>query len=103
MSEANQTKEKKSAGEAKAKKGKAAASLNTAIAAAGETRVSPSKTPRLLTTYRKTIVPGLMKELQLENPMDVPRVVKVTITPTAFPLRTLNAAIAFFARVKTAF
>ncbi len=79
MSDANQTKEKKPAGEAKGKKGKAAANLNTVIAAAGETKVSPSKTPRLLDTYRKTIVPSLMKELQVSNPMDVPRIVKVTI------------------------
>jgi large subunit ribosomal protein L5 len=79
VSDANQTKEKKPAGEAKGKKGKAAANLNTVIAAAGETKVSPSKTPRLLDTYRKTIVPSLMKELQVSNPMDVPRIVKVTI------------------------
>ena len=76
MSDANQTKEKKSAG---GKKKGGASTFSTVIAAAGETKVSPSKTPRLLESYRKTVVPTLMKELGVSNPMDVPRVVKVTI------------------------
>lgn len=76
MSDANQTKEKKSAG---GKKKGGSSNFNTVIAAAGETKVSPSKTPRLLESYRKTVVPALMKELGVSNPMDVPRVLKVTI------------------------
>jgi len=76
VSDANQTKEKKSAG---GKKKGGSSNFNTVIAAAGETKVTPSKTPRLLESYRKTVVPALMKELGVSNPMDVPRVLKVTI------------------------
>ncbi len=74
---------KKAAGEAaraKAKKAKEeAAAAGVKIAAAGETRVSPSKTPRLLDHYRKNVVPQLMKEFNLKNPMEVPRLKKVVI------------------------
>lgn len=49
------------------------------IAAAGETKVSPSQTPRLQEFYRKTVVPKVMKDFQLTNPMEVPRLEKITI------------------------
>ena len=68
------------AGRARAKRAKeeaAAASLK--IAAPGETKVSPSKTPRLLAHYRSKVVPALMKEYQFANPMEVPRLMKVVV------------------------
>ena len=61
----------------KAKEDSAASSVK--IAAAGETKVSPSKTPRLKVHYREKAVPALMKEFQFINPMQVPRLRKVTI------------------------
>lgn len=64
---------------AKGKKGKGEGSSNVKIAEAGSTRVSPSKEPRLLTHYRSKVVPSIMKEHGLTNPMEVPRLVKVTI------------------------
>ncbi len=74
---------KKEAGEKKAApkgKGKGAASSSSIkIAAAGETRVSPSKEPRLKTHYRSKVVPALMKQFQYANSMEVPRLVKVTV------------------------
>jgi len=36
-------------------------------------------TARLHTFYQKTVVPQLMKQLGLENPMAVPRITKITI------------------------
>jgi large subunit ribosomal protein L5 len=35
--------------------------------------------PRLQTAYKKDLVPRLMKELQLKNVMEVPRLVKITV------------------------
>jgi len=74
---------KKEAGEKKAApkgKGKGAASSSSIkIAAAGETRVSPSKEARLKTHYRSKVVPALMKQFQYANSMEVPRLVKVTV------------------------
>lgn len=64
------------AGKAKAKK-KEEGSVK--IAAAGETKVSPSKTPRLKTHYQSKVVPALMKEFQFKNPMQVPRLKKVVV------------------------
>ncbi len=49
------------------------------IAAAGETKVSPTKAPRLQTIYRGKVVPKVMKDFQLKNPMEVPRLQKITI------------------------
>jgi large subunit ribosomal protein L5 len=69
--EANRAKAKK------AKEDSAASALK--IAAPGETKVSPAKTPRLLAHYRSKVVPSLVKELQLENAMQVPRLSKITI------------------------
>jgi large subunit ribosomal protein L5 len=74
---------KKAAGDqarAKAKKAKEdAAASSVKIAASGETKVSPSKTPRLSTLYKQKVVPALMKEFQFANSMQVPRLMKVTV------------------------
>lgn len=68
------------AARAKAKKAKEeAAAAAVKIAAPGETKVSPSKTPRLATHYKKNVVPALMKEYQFKNSMQVPRLKKVTV------------------------
>jgi large subunit ribosomal protein L5 len=68
------------AGRARAKKAKEeAAASGVKIAAEGETRVSPSKTPRLQTLYKEKAVPALMKEFQFSNAMQVPRLSKVVI------------------------
>ena len=68
------------AGRAKAKKAKEdAAASQVKIAAPGETRVSPSKTPRLQKHYHDKAVPALMKEFQFANPMEVPRITKVVV------------------------
>jgi len=68
------------AARAKAKKAKEEAAASAVkIAAAGETKVSPSKTPRLADHYEKKVIPALMKEFQFKNPMQVPRLSKVVI------------------------
>ncbi len=68
------------AARAKAKKAKEdAAASAMKIAAPGETKTSPSKTPRLQTLYKTKVVPALMKENQFKNPMEVPRLLKVTV------------------------
>ena len=63
--------------EKKAKEDAAAASLK--IAAEGETKVSPTKVPRLVTHYQKKAVPALMKEFQFKNPMQCPRISKIVV------------------------
>lgn len=68
------------AGRAKAKKAKEEAAASTVkIAAPGETKVSPSKMPRLKEHYSKQAVPALMKEFNFKNAMQVPRLTKVTV------------------------
>lgn len=68
------------AARAKAKKAKEEAAASAVkIAAPGETKVSPSKTPRLATHYKSKVVPALMKEYQFANAMQVPRLKKITI------------------------
>ena len=68
------------AARAKAKKAKEeAAAASVKIAAPGETKISPSKTPRLKEHYNKKVIPALMKEFQFGNSMQVPRLKKVTI------------------------
>jgi large subunit ribosomal protein L5 len=68
------------AGKARAKKAKEEAAASAMrIAGEGETKVSPSKEPRLLTQYRQKVVPALMKEFQFKNPMQVPRITKVVV------------------------
>jgi large subunit ribosomal protein L5 len=49
------------------------------IAGPGETKVSPSKSPRMQVLYKTKAVPALMKEFQLKNPMQVPRLTKITV------------------------
>jgi large subunit ribosomal protein L5 len=68
------------AARAKAKKAKedsAASALK--IAAPGETKSSPSKSPRLKDHYNSKVVPALMKEFQFKNAMQVPRLKKITV------------------------
>jgi len=68
------------AGRARAKKAAAdAAASSVKIAASGETKVSPSKTPRLKTHYTTKVIPALMKEFNFANPMQVPRLKKITV------------------------
>ncbi len=68
------------ANRAKAKKAKDdAAASAVKIAGEGQTKVSPSKTPRLVKHYREKAVPAMMKEFQFGNSMQVPRLKKVTI------------------------
>lgn len=68
------------AARARAKKAKDdAAASAMKIAAPGETKTSPSKTPRLQVHYKDKVVPALMKEFQFKNPMQVPRLSKVVI------------------------
>lgn len=72
--------EKKAAGEAKAKSKKAEAAASAVkIAGPGETKVSPSKTPRMATLYKTKAIPAMMKEFNFKNPMQVPRLTKITI------------------------
>lgn len=68
------------AARAKAKRAKEeAAAAAVKIAAEGETKVSPSKTPRLATHYKSKAVPALMKEFQFKSSMQVPRLTKVVV------------------------
>jgi large subunit ribosomal protein L5 len=68
------------AARAKAKKAKEeAAAASVKIAGPGETKVSPSKEPRLQTHYRNKAVPAMMKEYQFANAMQVPRLSKIVI------------------------
>ena len=68
------------AGKARAKRAKEEAAASAMkIAAPGETKVSPSKTPRLKKLYKDKAIPALMKEFQFANAMQVPRLVKVTV------------------------
>ena len=68
------------AARAKAKKAKEdAAASSVKIAAPGETKTSPSKTPRLKDHYSKKVIPALMKEFQFGNSMEVPRLKKIVI------------------------
>lgn len=62
----------------KARKKEEAASAVT-IAAPGETRTSPSKTPRLQVLYKSKVVPSLMKQYQYKSAMQAPRISKVVI------------------------
>lgn len=68
------------AARAKAKKAKdEAAASAMKIAGPGETKVSPSKTPRLQVHYKDKVIPALMKEFQFDNAMQVPRLTKVVV------------------------
>lgn len=68
------------AARAKAKKAKEeAAASSVKIAAAGETKTSPSKPPRLVNLYRSKVIPALMKQYQFKNSMQVPRLSKIVV------------------------
>ena len=68
------------AARAKAKRAKEEAAASAVkIAAPGETKVSPSKTPRLLKQYQSKVIPALMKEFQFKNQMQVPRLSKIVV------------------------
>lgn len=60
-------------------KGKKSASGDLQIAGPGETKISPSATPRLQMIYRDQVVPKLQKEFNYSNAMQVPRLKKVVI------------------------
>jgi large subunit ribosomal protein L5 len=71
---------KAEAAKAKAKKAKEEAAAGAIkIAAEGQTKVSPSKTPRLQSLYKTKAIPAMMKEFQFANAMQVPRLSKVVI------------------------
>ncbi len=70
---------KKAAADAGRAKAKAAKSGGVKIAAEGETKASPEKSPRLETIYKTKVVPALMKEFQFSNVMQVPRIKKIVI------------------------
>ncbi len=80
-SDAGQKSQKKSAdGAARGKNRKKETSGGSVtIAAAGETKVSPSKEPRLHKMYREKVVPEMMKQFQFGNIMEVPRIEKISI------------------------
>ena len=68
------------AARARAKKAKEDAQASSVkIAAPGETKISPSKTPSMMNHYQKKVVPALMKEFQFKNAMQVPRLSKIVI------------------------
>ena len=72
---------KKAASQAKGKSKKEAdAASAIQIAAAGETRVSPSgHAPRLVEHYKKQVIPAMMKQFNYKNSMQVPRLQKIVI------------------------
>jgi large subunit ribosomal protein L5 len=68
------------AARARAKRAKEEAAASAVkIAAPGETKASPSKTPRLQAHYGSKVVPALMKQYQFKNSMQVPRLTKIVI------------------------
>jgi large subunit ribosomal protein L5 len=70
-------KKKKEGGEKKRRAKDEANALTTL--ASDDDAPARSGPPRLLTLYRKEIAPKLMKEFSFTNPMQVPRLVKITI------------------------
>ncbi|MBI4348935.1 MAG: 50S ribosomal protein L5 [Elusimicrobia bacterium] len=74
-----ETKEQKSKGvreKALADKAKREADAKAAPKSQGETK---HDVPRLKKLYREKIVPALMEQLELENPMEAPRLVKIVV------------------------
>ena len=67
-------------GGGKGKKGQASASANSVELESGRPKASPSKTPRLKIFYGEKVIPHLMKELNLKNPMQVPRLEKIVVS-----------------------
>ncbi len=74
---------KKAAGDAarsRAKRAKEEAQASAVkIAAVGETKTSPSETPRMVERYRKQAIPALMKQYAFKNAMQVPKLGKVIV------------------------
>ena len=58
---------------------RAAAASDTATAEAGPVTEEAPLRPRLLDTYRKEIVPALMREFGYDNPMRAPRIKKIVL------------------------
>ena len=56
--------------------------LSCPISPEGETRISPAYRPRLEKLYKEQVIARLMKEFKYKNPMQVPRLTKVTINCT---------------------
>jgi len=78
--EAKKSEPKKGGDSKKGKRGKESAATNAIkIAGPGETRVSPSFTPRLVKIYNDQVIPALMKQFQFANAMQVPRVKKIIV------------------------
>ena len=69
---------KKPTGE-KRKKGPAESAQGVRMAPAGETKASPAQMPRLQKHYREKVVPSIIKEFNLKNTMQVPRLQKIVI------------------------
>ena len=68
------------AARSRAKKAKEeAAASSVKIAAPGETKISPTKAPRLLKHYQSKAVPAMMKVFQFKNPMQVPCLSKIVV------------------------
>ena len=73
---------KKESPKSDGKKSKKQAGISSAVklTAAGEIQVSPKHGKiRLADVYQSTIVPALMKEFEVKNPMQVPRITSITI------------------------
>lgn len=70
----SQTTQKKSKGRKKEAKASA-----IPIAGPGETKISPTKEPRLAKMYREQLAPNLMKQFQFKNAMQVPRLKKIVL------------------------
>src|SRR4051794_9607601 len=77
--EAEAAAKKAARAEAKAKGVKGAKAKGGAAAEVAQERVKRTKPARLRTLYDKEIKQKLQKELGLENPMEVPRLTKITI------------------------
>ncbi len=69
---------KKPTGE-KRKKGPSESAQGVRMSPAGETKASPDQMPRLQKYYREKVVPSVIKEFNLKNTMQVPRLQKVVI------------------------
>jgi len=69
-------KEQKPKGEGKRKKG--AGDLGFTVATAEDLK-GPKRPPRLRNYYAKEVVPALLKEFNLKNPMQVPRLQKIVL------------------------
>ncbi len=71
---------KKSTGGSKSKSRGQTSSANEVSIEMGRPKVSPSKPPRLNDFYKNNVVPYLVKELGLKNPMEVPYIEKIVVS-----------------------